>query len=95
MTIRLTPDQEALVHDAIAKGLAPSPEDVVTIALRTMRDEFEHDLEARLGMDTPTINRELQRGLDSPATPWEGATSFNKRMLKKHRDALSGNSQER
>lgn len=93
--MRLTPDQEALVHDAIAKGLAPSAEDVVTLALRTMRDDFEHDLEDRLGMDTDTINRELQKGLDSPVSPWEGAESFHKRMLEKHRDALSGSSQER
>ncbi len=43
MTIRLTPDQESLVQEAVASGLAPSAEDFVSKALRNQRDELAHD----------------------------------------------------
>ena len=41
-------------------------------------------LEERLGMDAATINHKLDKGLQGKPTRWEGASSFHKKMLKKH-----------
>ena len=84
MTVRLTPDQEAIVQRAVAEGLAPSAEDFVSMALWQMRDELVFDLEERLGMKLDQINAELDKGLEGPTTRWEGAASFHARMLQKH-----------
>lgn len=86
MTVQLTPDQEAIVREAVAEGLAPSAEAFVSMALANMRDELAFGLEERLGMTFDQINAALDRGLDGPAEPWEGAESFHARMLRKHRD---------
>jgi hypothetical protein len=78
----------------VSRGVATSPEDVVTVALRSMDEALEPDLETRLGMSVDEINRELDKGLSGPATRWEGAKSFHERMLAKHQDALSGRPQK-
>lgn len=41
MTIRLTPDQEALVQKAVTSGLAATPEEFVAEALRNQADELD------------------------------------------------------
>ena len=83
MTVQLTPDQEAIVQRALAEGLAPSAEDFVSMALRQMRDELAFDLEERLEMNLDQINAELDKGLEDPATRWEGAASFHARMHRR------------
>ena len=45
MTTRLTPDQEALVAGAIAKGLAPSAEEFVSEALRNQVEQSTYAAE--------------------------------------------------
>jgi hypothetical protein len=94
MTIRLTPDQEAIVERAVATGLAPSAEAFVSMALSHMQDELNFDLEARLGMDIDQLNAEIDKGLATPSRAWEGAASFHSRMLKNQQDIASGRSQE-
>lgn len=42
MSIRLTPDQEALVAHAIESGHAPNAEAFIDLALRNQRDAMEH-----------------------------------------------------
>ena len=92
MTIRLTPDQESIAQQAVKNGLATSVEEFVTVALRQMRAELTPDLEARLGMSTDDINRELDKGLAGDAKPWEGAATFHENMLKKYLDRSLGRS---
>ena len=87
MAMRLTPDQEALVQQAIAKGVASTPEDVVTAALRSIEADQDPDLPVRAGMSLDQLNRELDKGLEGQSTPWEGAEAFHERMLAKHRAA--------
>ena len=94
MTIRLTPDQEALVERAVASGLAPSAEAFVSMALRQAQEDLTFDLQERLGMDTDRLNAEIDKGLTGPSTAWEGAASFHARMLQTHQDVTGGRSQE-
>jgi hypothetical protein len=82
MAISLTPDQEAIVKEAVASGLARSAEDFVSMALKHMHNELVFDLEDRLGIGFDEINAEIDKGLNEPATIWEGAEAFHTRMLE-------------
>ena len=55
MTIRLTPDQEKLVQEAVSSGLAPSAEDFVSQALRNERDELARDADLEHWLRTEVV----------------------------------------
>ena len=86
--MRLTPDQEAIVQRALARGVAGSPEEVVTAALRVIELDDERPVHERLGMSSDQLNDELRKGLEGPFTEWEGAESFNQRMREKYQAEL-------
>ena len=90
----LTLDQQAIVRQAVADGLASSADDFVSVALRRMQDDLTFDLEDRLGMSVEQIDREIDRGLQGAVTPWDGAASFHARMLQTHGGARLGHPQE-
>ena len=88
MTIKLTAQQEALVERAMARGMAASPEDVVTAALRSVVDDVEPAIEARLGMSREQLDHELRKGLEGSSHRWEGADAFHQKMRAKHQAVL-------
>lgn len=76
MAIRLSPEQEALVHEVLASGAVPSEDDALTIALTFLRDHVTETLEDRLGMPREAIEACLEEGRTSPAQPWMGVEAF-------------------
>lgn len=86
MLMTLTPDQQAIVRQAVADGVASSAEDFISLALQRMQDDLTFDLEDRLGMSVEQIDREIEKGLRGAVMPWEGADSFHARMLYTYGD---------
>ena len=63
MTMRLTPDQEAIVAGAVAQGLASDAEEFVSRALRSQADElaYQSDLEDWLRNEVVAGHEEYMR----------------------------------
>ena len=55
MTIRLTPDQEAIVTGAISQGLAKDAEEFVSNALRNQVEELAHQNELEDWLRTEVV----------------------------------------